>query len=434
MKKYNLFQYFLLLISISCVERFIVPEDIGSQDTNQFGAGDTTFLQIKPVWGSAYGFDDPEDISIAQDGRIFVADKGNNSIIVLNQNGDRPQGFQALLDLKDSMGENISPIDVDIDKKMNIFFIDGSQRIFIWNQYWNDVNIDQVSIGGTFTHNQTNIDTVLMAETDVWQTFLNDSEWSLTSTQMSNDARIIDSLLAPHLFYDGDNDMNKFLDMFYQSGLSDFTAITAPSDQENMIYVSDSYGGTNNQYRIVKIDFYRSLLLELSTGEYVWAYTGRFGGNIKGYGTGAGTVNRPLSLDVDYEGNLYYTQSGDYFPVHMIIPNFSGDFDVYTSGFQPEADDIMDADLFFNATDIAVDDDRNIYIVDNINADITVFDSYGNYFKKAGYGSDSVKVMQEPVAVAIDQNGVVYACDRMNGSIYRFTLSNNLNEDIKPED
>ena len=42
--------------------------------------------------------------------------------------------------------------------------------------------------------------------------------------------------------------------------------------------------------------------------------------------------------------------------------------------------------------------------------------------------------MVEPCAVAVDQRGILYVCDRGNGSIYRYQLSNNLDEDIKPED
>jgi len=201
-----------------------------------------------------------------------------------------------------------------------------------------------------------------------------------------------------------------------------------------MVYVTDNFGGVNNQYRIIEIDFYRSLLLELANGDTVWSFMGRFGSTVKGFGTGAGTVNGPLGLDVDYQGNLYYTQVGDYFPAHMIIPNFSGDFAVYTSGFQPGADDIMEADRFSNAEDIAVDNNKNIYVVDNVNRDVTVFNSYGDFFKKVGYGQDSLKILTEPVAATVDQNGVLYVCDRSDGSIYRFRLSNELNEDIIQED
>ena len=118
----------------------------------------------------------------------------------------------------------------------------------------------------------------------------------------------------------------------------------------------------------------------------------------------------------------------------MISPNLSGDFAVYTSGFQPEADEIMDPDIFSNAVDIAVDNNRNSYIVDRINADVTVFDSHGSFFKKAGYKDGLMKIMNEPVAVAVDHRGILYVCDINESAIYRFKLSNTLNEDLEQED
>jgi hypothetical protein len=425
---------FLTLISISCVDRFNIPEDINS-GSGTIGAGDTSYLQLNPVWNQANGLSQPVEISIAQDGRIFVADIGNNSILVFDQNGNTPSGFEALKDLKNSDNFSIKPIDVDIDKKMNVFFIDGSQKIYVWNQYWNLVGINRVSTGGTFTHIESGVDTVETVGTDLWMALLNDSEWKLTSIDFLDNQDLIDSLLSPHEFYNGKDEKNLYLDPHYDSDSSKFTGLTSPSDNENMIFVTDNYGGINNQYRIVQINFQKSMLLELATGDTVWAYTGEFGSTVKGYGTGAGTVNQPLSLDVDYQGNLYYTQVGNYFPIHMIIPNLSGDFATYSSGFQPEADDIMDANYFVNPFDVAVDKDKNVYVVDSSNSDVTVFHSNGDYFKKAGYNSseDTLSFMNEPVAVTVDQRGVVYVCDKGDGSIYRFKLSNTLDEDINPE-
>ena len=203
-----------------------------------------------------------------------------------------------------------------------------------------------------------------------------------------------------------------------------------------MIFVTDNYGGINKQYRIVQIDFQKSILLELSTGDQVWGFTGIFGSTVVGQGTGAEFVNKPLSLDVDYQGNLYYPQTGEYFPVHMIIPNFSGDYTTYSSGFDQLIDDIMDSTLFSNPMDVAVDKDRNIYVVDSTKGDVSVFNTNGKFFKKAGYASkeDTVSIMNEPVAVTVDQRGVVYVCDQGDGAIYRFKLSNSLDEDLKPED
>ena len=432
--KFPLFYVLMMIFTASCTERFVIPSDIDSNNSGQFGAGDTTFLQISPLWDNTFDLNQPEEISIAQDGRIFVADRGNNSILVLDQNGNRPDGFEGLRNLKDINQDEISPIDVDVDKKMNVFFIDGSQRIFMWNQYWNETGINKVSTSATFMHNQTGADTMAIAGTDLWLSLLNDSNWEIIEGVMDSDQALIDSLMKPHLFYDGNDEMNVYLDSYYESDKSQFTGLTAPANNENMVFVTDNYGGLNNQYRIVQINFKRSLILELGSGDLVWSYIGQFSGTVKGFGTGAGTVNQPLSIDVDYQGNLYYTQSGDYFPIHMIYPNLSGDFAIYTSGFQPEVDEVMNPAWFANALDIALDENKNMYVVDNVNSDVTVFDSKGDYFKKAGYGQDSLKLMTEPCAVAVDQRGVLYVCDRANGSIYRYQLSNSLDEDITPED
>ncbi len=424
----------ILILLFSCIDRFLIPENIQTQNSSEFGAGDTTYLQIKPIWNDLHGLSRPVEISIAQDGRIFVADKGNNSIVVFGQDGHRPSGFEKLLSLEDEQGNPISPIDVDIDKKMNIFYIDGSQKIFVWNQYWNAIGINKISVSGTFVHTMTGVDTVATVGTNIWLSLLNDGDWNIVDGNMTDDPTLIDSLVQPHIFYDGGDEMNVYLDTYYQSDSSQFTGLTAPADDKNMIFVSDNYGGHNNQYRIIQIDFKRSLILELKSGDLVWAYTGYFGGTIKGYGTGAGTVNKPVSLDVDYQGNIYYTQAGNYFPVHMISPNLTGDFAIYTSGFQPEADDIMNPNLFENSVDVAVDNNRNIYVVDQLNADVSVFNSNGTFFKKAGYKENLEKIMSEPVAASVDHRGVLYVCDSDVGAIYRFKLSNTINEDLTIED
>ena len=118
----------------------------------------------------------------------------------------------------------------------------------------------------------------------------------------------------------------------------------------------------------------------------------------------------------------------------MISPNLSGDFAVYTSGFQPEADDFMNPAWFLNAVDVAVDNNRNSYIVDQHNSDITVFNFNGSFFKKAGYINETEKIMSNPVAVTVDSKGVVYICDSEDGAIYRYKLSNSLDEDLNPEE
>jgi len=430
MKNNILFFLFLLLLT-SCADHFIIPKNINSESSDLFGAGDTTFLQLSPNWDSNYGLVKPNEISIAPDGRIFVSDKGANSIHVFNQDGSIPEGFSSLMNLKNAQGDSLKPVDVDIDNKMNIFFIDGTEIIYVWNQYWNEVGINQVLSSGTFRHTETNVDTVLDLESELWDVIINNSDWELIETTFSNNAEKIEELLNPHVFYDGKEDINIFIDTYYKPDSSRFKGLTT-NGAENSIFVADDFGGVNNQHRIIQINFKRSLLIELVSGDTIWVYKGEFGSTLKGYGTGAGTVNQPSSLDIDYEGNLYYTQTGDFFPVHMVVPNYSGDFAVFNSGFQPGINEIMIPEQYILPVDVAVDNDKNIYVVDQDQLEVRVFNSKGEFFKNIKYYSkqDSAYILTNPLAVAIDNRGVVYVCDEGERAIYRFKLSNSLDEDI----
>ena len=424
-----------MIVFSSCVERFEIPKIINSESSDLFGAGDTTYLELKPVWDETYGLEDPSEISIAPDGRIFVSDRLGNSIHVFNQDGSRAQGFEPLGNLTNQNGESLYPIDVDIDGKMNVFFIDGSEIIYVWNQYWNEVGISKVSSSILFNHVETDVDTMVDFDSDVWYSMLNSDDWQIKEINFMNDQNLIQELLDPHVFYDGKEDINLFNDAFYQPDSSRFKGITSNSNQDN-IFVVDDFGGFNNQHRIIQIDFKRRLLIELNSNDTVYVYKGEFGSSIKGFGTGSGTVNKPSSLDIDYQGNLYYTQKGEFFPVHMIIPNYSGDFATFNSGFEPGVNDIMDASQYGEVVDISVDNDKNVYIVDVEQKEVTIFNSKGNFFKNIQYtvGGDSSFIMNAPVAITVDDRGILYVCDEADKSIYRFKLSNNLDEDIIIED
>ena len=98
---------------------------------------------------------------------------------------------------------------------------------------------------------------------------------------------------------------------------SQFSGISTSGD-DNFIYVADEYEYHN---RIIRVDFKRSHLIKLGNGNDVWIQKGFFEGsklNVAGFGTGAGTVNEPVAIDVDNEGNIYYAQVGDFFSIHKM--------------------------------------------------------------------------------------------------------------------
>ncbi len=405
-----------LLVSSGCIEKMALPSEIDTDDI-EFSAGDTTYLLLSPIWDESYGFQTPIEISIAQDGHIFVADSAAHSIFVLKQDGDVLPEFQSLHNI--SIENNVvSPIDVDIDKKMNVFFIDGSNKVYVWNQYWNDVGIDSLLV---------------------------DSKWEKMDV-------LSDSLLYPHVFFDGENPDHNFSDQWFETEESKFSGISAPGDNSDFIYVTDTFHN-----RIIRIDFYKTYYLKLSTGEEVWAHEGHFGETVTEYGTGAGYVNQPLSIDVNKDGDIYYSQSGDFFNLHQIQPKTEGDYSIYPFAVEWEGNDIMDTTRFFYPEDIAVDQNQMVYIANTDAQEIQVFNSHGDFFKKAGveyitvdttitiftsptdssivdtfYTKEIKGILEKPRAVTVDSRGVIYICDTPSSSIFRYRLSNQLDENLNP--
>ncbi len=434
-----------------CIDKMNLPSDIISD--SQFLAGDTTYLLINPIWGTEMGLESPTEISISQDGLIFIADSLAQTVHVFNQSGEAQNGFNALQSIeiidKDGLLKPVHPIDVDVDNRMNVFFIDGSNRIYCWNQFWSLNGIDEYASGATFL-TEAGEDTFVFSQTETWSTAINDMEWELTDVTWSDSNLIIDSLLSTNVIFDGES-ADTTGDIWYPSTLSSFSGITTLSDESMKIYVTDY---SNN--RILALGLKRSLLIKLSSGEVIWTHDLVYDHTVSEYGTGAGTVNKPDGIDTDKNGNVYYSQAGDFFNIHKIQPILSGTYPVYPSVFQPGWNDIMDLYRFDSPRDVAVDNNQFVYVANTAEREIQVFDNLGQFFKKAGVevvtldtsvwiinGTDSSLVdsimieehkeyLESPSALAVDSKGVIYVCDPLSCSIVRFRLSNQLDENLNP--
>jgi len=434
---------------LGCIEKMTLPTSINTN--TQFAAGDTTYLLVNPVWDETYGFAAPIEISIALDGHIFVADSAASRIFVLDQSGNVLSGYGDLNNLNIVDDTAISPIDVDVDKKMNVYFIDGSDRIYRWSHYWNNVGIESFAAAAVFSYIATGDTIRLGYRNPQWFEILNHPEWTMISVEWSNEQTVIDSILLPHVFFEGSWVRNTFADLYYESENNSFSGIAATLDSDNYIYAQD-----HHHNRIIKIILERSQYIKLSNGELVWTHSGTFGQTVIAEGTGAGTVNDPLGIDVDYAGNLYYSQGGEFFAVHKVRPIVTGAYTVYQSVFQEGTNEIMDLFRFGTPADVAVDLNQNIYIANTESQEIQVFDSNGQFFKKAGveevtvdttmwvtHGNVDVEVdtfivkemkgfLTRPQAVTVDKRGVIYICDTPTSRILRYRLSNKLDEDLQP--
>ncbi|MBH31003.1 MAG: hypothetical protein CMG71_03310 [Candidatus Marinimicrobia bacterium] len=439
---------FLIIVS-GCVEKMPLPATIN--ENVEFAAGDTTYLIMNPIWDASLGFSSPVEISIAPDGRLFVADSAARSVFVLKQDGTVLSGFDDLVNIKDHSGDSFAPIDMDIDQKMNIFMIDGSSRVIRWNQLWRQNKIAEVMTGATFVNIASGKEVSVSAGTSDWYVKLHGGEWQMGDAVWSSQQPLIDSLSSPHLFFDAGVNATSLKDVYYSSSQSLYSGISAADG--DYIYVTD-----NALNRIVRINFERSQLIRLTTGEEVWTHRGVFGHTVTGYGTGAGTVNRPSALDVDFAGNIYYVQAGEFFSVHKIRPVSAGGYTTYPSVFQQGSHDIMDLWRFLKPADIAVDQKQQVYVANTLADEIQIFNSNGSFFMKAGVkealvdttiwvysDGDSALVdtfltverpgiLDAPRGLAVDERGIIYICDTVNSRIVRYRLSNTVDENIIPDE
>lgn len=435
----------MMTIMVSCVDKMGLPESINGGD---FFAGDTTYLLVSPVWDEKQGLNTPVEISIAQNGHVYVADSALNSILVLNQSGDVLSGFSDLGALRTLDNDPLSPVDVDIDGKMNVFYIDGSNKVYRWSAYLELVGIDSVARSGTFRKSGSNESVQHNSGTEEWFQYANDEDWELVEVDWDQPTDVIDSLLAPHIFFDGDSPENIYRDTYYQSENSRFTGVSAAT-ADDMVYVTDL-----EHNRIIRINYLRHHFIMTTSGDAIWVHSGYFRNNVSGYGTGAGRVNLPTGLDTDRSGNIYYSQEGDFFGVSKIRPVQSGRFITYPSVFQPDVNDIMDITRFHDPADVAVDRDQNIYVSNTGDQEIQVFNSFGGFFRKAGVEEiivdttiiindveiDTFKTveihgyLERPSGLAVDERGVIYICDPPTGRIIRYQLSNKLDENLQPQE
>ena len=432
-----------------CLEKMPLPSDINVN--TEFVAGDTTYLLVNPIWDDTYGFITPIEISIAPDGHVFVADSAAKSIFVLDQSGNMLNGYSSLMNMNDIADTIIYPIDIDIDQKMNVFFIDGSNRIYRWNQYWNKIGIESYASFATFLNPSTG-DTIRRSNNSIqWFELINHPDYIMIEVEWSNNQSIIDSILLPHVFFEGSWSRNVFADLYYESEKNLFSGISTTLGNDNFMFAQDHYHN-----RIIKILMERSQYIKLVNGERVWMHSGTFEQTVVSEGTGAGTVNAPLGIDIDYAGNLYYSQGGEFFSIHKVKPVVTGAYTVYQSAFQEGTNEIMDLFRFTLPADVAVDLNQNIYVANTEDQEIQVFDYNGKFFRKAGvdeitidttmyveHGSQLVEIdtfivkelkgfITSPQAITVDKRGVIYICDTPSSRVLRYRLSNQLDEDLQP--
>ncbi|NQV14707.1 hypothetical protein HQ531_04550 [bacterium] len=469
----------LALIFLACLDPMTLPtlDDSPNLDFNP----DTTYLPLSPSWGAAEGIITPVEVAVSFARQVFVADAGVGDILVFNQAGvrlDEIDPAYATLDF-DHLDPDFSPVDIDIDGRLNLLIIDGSNKVYRWNHFWNIHGIDSVAseilVKDTTTGERLWL-TPFQLETS---SYLISPNWyaDLDSSRYEKNTHIADSLLRPHAFLDMDFWLNDQNDLYYSSAQTMFSALSAARLDDPFFYAADSA-----QDRILRAAQVRNGAVKLGNGETYFTHVALFADNVKSVGFGAGTVNQPTGLDVDNFGNLYYSQLGKEMYIHSVLPNLDLSF---PTRFNIGVEDIMMPEQYDRPFDVAVDAKQMIYVANTDLQEILVFNGDGSFFRKAGvekitidttiwvpfqtegsfmdtsiwvysdtgsvlvdtslfiagsidsalvdtfYTREQKGQLLEPVSLAADERGVIYVCDSAQGSIFRYILSTSLDDDLK---
>ncbi len=116
---------FLMVTLLSCgVEKFPLPREQGANPGNT-AVSDTTYLQLRPVWEAASGYDlkAPQDILVGREPLIYIADTDNHRILMLDLAGNILGSSQPIA----------HPVALTQDAKLNLLVVTDSNKIYRLN-------------------------------------------------------------------------------------------------------------------------------------------------------------------------------------------------------------------------------------------------------------------------------------------------------------
>ncbi len=178
---------------------------------------------------------------------------------------------------------------------------------------------------------------------------------------------------------------------------------------------------------------------------------------IGGYGSGFGHYEVPISVAVDFEGNVYvvdvqlikllkYGPSGktilqvDLEKVgNKVPPGISVDgtgniyvvdsardklqkFNRYGKLIREWGGKGDKAGQFHQPVGVATDDHRHVYVADFDNNRIQIFDENGKFLAEWGNRGTEAEKMNGPTGVAVGKGGKIYVCDYKNNRIQEFEV------------
>ncbi len=384
-----------------------------------FGANDTSYIHLTPDWdASTIGYNalnpmTPTDIAIGDDDYIFVADSANGQILTLYKSGILAS-HQGLNTIEPVPG----PIGIDINAKLNLLIVNGTNIIYCWDQYLNNIGASYFLRGTSvdsnliFSNDYNKIDSLIK---NIVDSLINGKN-PQADLVFSNDVAFFDSTSNIHQYYVDDNVGSSF------QGIS----FGPPAD--NTVFVTDK--GNN---RIVKLKLLFSGLVILNNGYPNLTFRAVYDTAIATYGTGAGTVDNPRGIITDDVGNVYFTQLGSNF----LVQKLEKQGDQYVSSYTGYEDPIMDLNRFITPYDIALGESDAIFVIDTGDSGrVSKFYNAGDQAGKiANIGRKGLVEarFKRPRGIAISSEEIVYIANTGENRIERFKYTKS-DDDIPDDD
>jgi hypothetical protein len=375
-----------LIIIAGCGDKMALPPVVGSPDS--FGANDTSYIHLIPDWNTTtinYSPSNPMtpvDIAIGEDNYIFIADQLNNKIIALTESGEMVTSQNM-----DKISPVENPLALDIDAKLNLLIVNGTNKIYVWNQFINVAGVKSVVVDTT------------------------ENGELIFSTSSS----VIDSVLGIHPFYIDKNEN------------ASFQGVAFGPSENNTVFVTDK---TDN--RILKLNIEISGAVELNRGYLFPIFQGVYEEDIANFGSGAGTVDNPRKIICDGDGNIYFTQLGGNFLVQKLNNNGQN----YSAAYTLYEDQIMDLNRFLGPMDIALGENDAIFVVDTPDSGrVSKFFNRGSFAGRlANLGKKGLVEARfnSPMGIAISDKEVVYIANTNDHRIERYQYS--ISEDDLPQE
>jgi DNA-binding beta-propeller fold protein YncE len=139
-------------------------------------------------------------------------------------------------------------------------------------------------------------------------------------------------------------------------------------------------------------------------------------------GFGQDKLVKPIGIAIDRENRYLYVVDA------MLDKVFVFDCDTYLllRSFGQKSDATLAPGTFDRPTNIAVDNDSNVYVVDTFNNRIQVFDADGQFLRMFGREGNIAGTFMRPKGIAIDSDNHVYVVDAEFNNVQLFDSDGNI--------